>query len=163
VDATEIHHPSRRIASFSKESYLTMPMSQLYLFSAARRTMAGPREPISVVALATPRHLESVLHVNGKCFGSAPPPTMSASRGINGITASPTKNRSRYRSSSATTSRKPYPPPACFRTHPLPTQKSHAGSQDRHRRLLPFNAKCSSSSSPPPPRRRSLPPLPPNK
>jgi hypothetical protein len=70
-------------------------------------------------------------------FGSAPPPTMSASKKISATTALPTKLIPTS-TSSATMSKKPSPPRSGRGSHSRPAERSDAGGQDRYRRQLPL-------------------------
>jgi hypothetical protein len=68
------------LESMSKESYLTMPMSPLYLFG--RQQDYGWAHRATICASGKPRFRSTA-----KPFGSAPPPTISASKKTSATTA----------------------------------------------------------------------------
>jgi len=99
------------IASLSKEAYLTMPMSPLYLFDRPQDYGWAHAEPITVLRAITCVSGRLPSLSMARCSGSALPPTTSGSRKINATTASLTKSILTL-TWNATTSKKLFPPPA---------------------------------------------------
>ena len=94
------------LGSLSKESYLTMPMSQLYLFGRPQDygwAHASPSASSGRATICAFGKLHS--RSRAKRSGLAPPRTTSDSNATNAITASPTRSI-RTSISSATTSKK---------------------------------------------------------
>jgi len=118
------------IVSLSKESYLTMPMSQLYLFGrpqiTAGRTPSHQRRRFS----QSPAPLEAPFTVNGETLWSAPRLTMLVSSAISVTTASRIK-LIRISTWSAIMSKNSYQHRTRRRSRPLSSRKPDEGSENR--------------------------------